>query len=372
MRGIIELTVLCNSNATAQYCCEENVSIYWVTLHHYIIRVTWLLETSVRHDLNPRLIWDEYEHITLLDIDAKEYALRTPPGDPLLTPPNQTVVNTLSLREIPSITQFRATFSDKESRLAGSRDIQNPEIPKQTKTSRMELQNSIFVRPYLGKQVPKNTLRSSRNGFRLLDQFVLSLVNDPRADSQYAELAKIVNSPYTAQLPGVEQTRRSLIGVLLCGRAPQEGVDDAGWKRLRHFLIEFSIRYVSLRKKEEVLPSKMLNYPRGVQRRLSELGFPINFFPGPIFNGPVEGLKSAFDNKFSLQQVRGGIMKSHNVLTIRDIRTIFDSEYLNPNNSTGYRNRLILEFVWELEHDRPSYVFLTSPSSGLRTLMEKL
>ena len=53
------------------------------------------------------------EHITLLDIDGKEYEPRTPPGDPLLTPPNPTVVNILSLREMPSITQFRATFSDQ-------------------------------------------------------------------------------------------------------------------------------------------------------------------------------------------------------------------------------------------------------------------
>ena len=85
----------------------------------------------------------------------------------------------------------------------------------------------------------------------------------------------------------------------------------------------------------------MLNYLRGVHRRLSELGFPINLFSGPIFNDLVEGLKSALDKKFSLQQAHGGITKSDNVLTIRDIRTIFDSEYLNPNNPTGHRNRSI-------------------------------
>ena len=134
--------------------------------------------------------------------------------------------------------------------MASLRDMQNPVIPKQTTTSRMELLPSLFLRPYLGKRVPKNTLRSSRNGFRLLAQFILSLVNDPRSDSQYGELAKIVSSPYTAQLPGVDQTERSLVGVLLCGRAPHERVGDAGWKRLRHFLIEFSMRYFPPRTKE--------------------------------------------------------------------------------------------------------------------------
>ena len=82
------------------------------------------------------------------------------------------------------------------------------------------------------------------------------------------------------------------------------------------------MRYASPRTKEEVVPSTMLKYLRGVQRRLSELGFPINLFSSPILNDPVEGLKSALDNKFSLQHALGGITKSHNVLTIRDIRTI--------------------------------------------------
>lgn len=59
----------------------------------------------------------ENEHITLLNVDAKEYAPWEPPVDPLLTPPNLTVVIILSLREMPYITQFRAAFSYQEERL---------------------------------------------------------------------------------------------------------------------------------------------------------------------------------------------------------------------------------------------------------------
>ena len=116
---------------------------------------------------------------------------------------------------------------------------------------------------------------------------------------------------------------------------------DSGWKRLRHFLIEFAMRYISPRISEEVLPSTMLNYLRSVQSRLGELGFPVNLFAGPIFDDPMEGPKSALDNKFALQQSLGGITRSHNVLTIEEIGSIFHSEYRNPMNSTGYRNRLI-------------------------------
>ena len=57
------------------------------------------------------------EHIILIDIDSKEYEPRMPASDPLLTPPNLTVVDVLLLREMPSITQFRTTFSDQEERL---------------------------------------------------------------------------------------------------------------------------------------------------------------------------------------------------------------------------------------------------------------
>ena len=80
---------------------------------------------------------------------------------------------------------------------------------------------------------------------------------------------------------------------------------------------------------------------RGVLRRLAELGYSVNLFSGPIFADLEAGLKVALDKKFSLQQSKGGLRKSHNVLTIGDIEIIFNSEYCNPTNATGFRNRLI-------------------------------
>ena len=101
----------------------------------------------------------------------------------------------------------------------------------------------------------------------------------------------------------------------------------------------------------------MLNYLRGFQCRLSDLGFPTNLISGLIFNNPVEGLKSALDNKFSWQKSRGGITKSINVLAIQDIHTIFDSEYMSPSNSTDYRNRLNFEVVLAIG-TRPTELWL--------------
>ena len=128
----------------------------------------------------------------------------------------------------------------------------------------------------------------------------------------------------------------------------------------------------------------MLNYLRGVQRRLSELVFPTNLFYGTIFNDFVEGLKSALDNKFSLQQVRGRITKSHNALTIQDICTISNSEILNPNKSTGYPSKLIFgvglatgtrptelwlldvsQFKFEIVNGEPAIVYYAKTGSNL-------
>lgn len=129
--------------------------------------------------------------------------------------------------------------------------------------------------------------------------------------------------------------------ILTDGNTKQNGFDDARQLRLRHFLIEFGTRYVSVKKKSSVAPSTMLGYVRGVQRRLKELNYDVNLFSGPIFNYPNEGLKPVLDNKFSLQQSNGATTKSHNILTIDNVKEIFDSEFCNPSNATGFRNRLI-------------------------------
>lgn len=118
------------------------------------------------------------------------------------------------------------------------------------------------------------------------------------------------------------------MSVLLFGRSEKYGFDDAGLKRLHHFMIKFSTRYVSPRTNLEVMPSTKLKYVRGVQRRLIELGMKVNLFSGPVFDDPEEALTCVLDNKFAQQQFRGRLMKSRNILTVDGIRTIFNKFYI--------------------------------------------
>ena len=66
--------------------------------------------------------------------------------------------------------------------------------------------------------------------------------------------------------------------------------------------MEFSTNYVSKKKGTEVEPSSMLTYIRGIQRRLHELGLPVNLFEGSIFANPESGLVAALHNKFANQK----------------------------------------------------------------------
>lgn len=190
-----------------------------------------------------------------------------------------------------------------------------------------DLELSAYAKQFLGKRVPNNTLRSSKNGFKMLGQFILAIVNDESSSSKYADLAAMAVSDACATAPGDNDFERSVMSVLLCGRSACDGFDNAGLKRLRHFLIELCTRYVSPLTQKEVAPSIMLNYVRGVQRRIKELGLTINLFSDPIFADPVERLSPLLDNKFAQQQSEGQITKNHNILTIDDIRTIFGSEH---------------------------------------------
>ncbi len=91
----------------------------------------------------------------------------------------------------------------------------------------------------------------------------------------------------------------------------------------------------------EFEPSSMLCYIRGIQRRLSEIGFHVNLFDGPIFRDLRSGLVPALNNKFAEQQSYGAVTKSHNILTLKEIETIFESEHCNARNAEGFRKRLI-------------------------------
>ncbi len=84
-------------------------------------------------------------------------------------------------------------------------------------------------------------------------------------------------------MPGDNETEKSVIRVILGGRNPDEGFDHDCFSRLCHFLVELGTCYVSKKMGNEVEPSSMLCYNRGIQRRLSEIGFRVNLFDGPIF-----------------------------------------------------------------------------------------
>ena len=53
--------------------------------------------------------------------------------------------------------------------------------------------------------------------------------------------------------------------VLLNGRTLMQGLDESGLERLRHFLIEFAIWYVSRKTNKHVGPSTMLVYIRSIR-----------------------------------------------------------------------------------------------------------
>ena len=85
----------------------------------------------------------------------------------------------------------------------------------------------------------------------------------------------------------------------------------------------------------------MLGYVRGIQRRLREMEFDVDLFDGPFFNRPKNGLGAIMDNKFVMQQAREGLTKIHNILTLDNVRNIFESEHSIEREANGFRNRLV-------------------------------
>ena len=143
------------------------------------------------------------EHSIFFDSEGNEFAAGTPPNDPLLTLPESRELNDLTLAELPSITQFRGTAILNPIR---DRDTSEPiecmdlckTVMRTDRIHQNEVQTSCYTRLFICKRVPQNTLRSSKNGLRLLAQFVLALINDPKCDEQYFRLATIASKPQNA------------------------------------------------------------------------------------------------------------------------------------------------------------------------------
>ena len=85
-----------------------------------------------------------------------------------------------------------------------------------------------------------------------------SLFNKAHANFQYAETAAAVLSEEAANDLGKDRMERSFMAVLLGGRYPKQGFNDASKVRLRHFLNEFGTSYVSPKTGKLVAPGKMV------------------------------------------------------------------------------------------------------------------
>ncbi len=80
----------------------------------------------------------------------------------------------------------------------------------------------------------------------------------------------------------------------------------------------------------EAAPNTMKSYVFGIQRYfLSNWGYKLNLTTGPVFGCEKVGLYQIMDKLFAHQQHRGMTVKSHNVLTSDNIRTIYNSEQLS-------------------------------------------
>ena len=202
------------------------------------------------------------------------------------------------------------------------------------------LEPSRTARDFIGQRIPLNTRKANKNAIVIFAQFVLDLVCGKPGITQYTHLAPAAHD-LTNEVPGVNNNEKSLLRIILNGRAASSGFDENCEKRLRHFLIEFCVGYVSKTTGKHVEPSSMLTYIRSIQRRLNQLGFPVNLFSGPNFADSRHGLVSVLDNRFAHQQSKGSGTKSHNILSIEDVKSIFESEYCNKQNAEGFRNRLI-------------------------------
>lgn len=111
--------------------------------------------------------------------------------------------------------------------------------------------------------------------------------------------------------------------------------------RLRFFLIEFSCLYRTAGGKC-VTPSTMKGYIASIQRCLRGMGVQCALFSGHVFKDPHKGLVAALDNCFAKQLREGHVSRSHNTISLADLKNIFMHLNETSNTPTGYAHRLIV------------------------------
>ena len=203
-----------------------------------------------------------------------------------------------------------------------------------------KLNPSKLVQAYLGTRIPKKTKSVSRRAFKIFGKFESNKQKTSPNNVKYRALLA-ASERGNIIYPGESELEQAAMHVIMMWRDPAHVFDDSGLKRMRHFQIEFSVKYVSQKDNKPVEPSSMLFFLGTVRRRLNELGYEIKFFSRPIFKDTKHDLVTILNNRFSEQKSIASITKLHNILTCNDMGRIFDSEFCNKSNSERFHNRLV-------------------------------
>ena len=143
---------------------------------------------------------------------------------------------------------------------------------------------------------------------KLFAEFVLALISTS-SGKQYEFLSIQSTTENLPTVPEAMYAEQSIMRVLLNRRTLMQGLDESELERLRHFLIEFAISYVSRKNNKHVGPSTVLEYIRSIQRRLHELGIELNLCEVIIFNHAHHGLVTIIDSRFAQQTSEGSVPK---------------------------------------------------------------
>ena len=177
-------------------------------------------------------------------------------------------------------------------------------------------------------------------------------------------MGAIVLQQQLETLPESDETEKKLMKIVLIGNASTKILEANCQQPHRHFLMEFCSGYISEKMKKPVAPSTMLRYVRSFQRRLFDLGYRVNLFRGPIFDCPRYGLKAVMDSKFAQQQCKGGTTKTHNVLTLEDVKVFSIRSFPRNLMRKDPRPPLFSPYTLHSERDQRSSVILRNLNSS--------
>lgn len=86
--------------------------------------------------------------------------------------------------------------------------------------------------------------------------------------------------------------------IMLASRTVYQALDSGVFKRVKHFIIEFALCYVSQMTRIKFGQAFLLGYMRSVQRRVEELRACLNLFQETIFNERLPDKKTMICDQF--------------------------------------------------------------------------